>query len=58
VSSRNEHRRPSLGPRSLDTLQSAGNLRAVGVDPIALARQIAGDAVARELQAALTEQAS
>ena len=46
-----------LGPRSLDTLKSTRNLRVVGVDPIAVARQIAGDAVAEELAQALAERA-
>lgn len=48
----------SVGPRSLYTLTSAENLLTVGVDPIGLARQIAGEAVADELQAALAEQGS
>ena len=47
----------TLGPRSLDTLNSARNLQVAGVDPIALARQIAGDAVAEELGRALAERA-
>jgi tetratricopeptide (TPR) repeat protein len=38
-----------LGPRALNTLQSARNLRAIGVDPIALAREIAGPEAAAEL---------
>ena len=42
-----------LGPRALDTLQSARTLRAVGLDPIALAREAAGEDAARELAALL-----
>jgi len=38
-----------LGPRALETLTSARNLRACGADAIALARRIAGDAAAEEL---------
>ena len=38
-----------LGPRSLETLQTARNLRACGRDPVALARRIAGDEAAEEL---------
>jgi tetratricopeptide (TPR) repeat protein len=42
-----------LGPRALDTVQSARNLRAAGLDPIALARDAAGEDAARELAALL-----
>ncbi|HUW84890.1 MAG TPA: FxSxx-COOH system tetratricopeptide repeat protein [Phycisphaerae bacterium] len=44
-----------LGPRSLDTLSGARNLVAVGVDPIAEARRIAGDEVAEQLRGWLAE---
>jgi len=37
------------GPRALETIQSARNLRKVGVDPIALAREVAGEEAAGEL---------
>jgi len=46
----------TLGPRSLDTLLNARNLVAVGVDPIAEARRIAGDKVAQKLRRALAEE--
>ncbi len=38
-----------LGPRALETLTGAQNLRTVGVDPIALAREAAGAEAAEEL---------
>jgi len=42
-----------LGPRALNTLKVARNLRGVGVDPIALAREVAGAEAADELAKAL-----
>jgi len=42
-----------LGPRALETIQSARNLRAVDVDPIGLAREVAGEEAAGELARAL-----
>jgi len=44
-----------LGPRALYTLLSARNLLSVGQDPIALARQSAGEEAARALAAALAD---
>lgn len=46
----------TTGPRALDTIQGAKNLMGLGVDPIALAREIVGDEAARQLEEALGEQ--
>jgi tetratricopeptide (TPR) repeat protein/DNA-binding transcriptional ArsR family regulator len=45
-----------LGPRSLETLQWARNYAVVGGDPIALAREAAGDEAAEALRQALEEE--
>ncbi len=46
------------GPRALDTAKCAENLKTIGVDPVALAREVAGDKVAEELREALRERAA
>jgi len=46
----------TFGPRSLDTLLWARNYAAVGGDPIALAREAAGDEAAEALRQALEEE--
>ena len=45
----------TIGPRSLSTLLGALKLRTVGIDPIELAREIAGSEVADQLAAALRD---
>ena len=47
----------TVGPRALDTMTSAGNVSGLGIDALALAREIAGDQVAEELRQALAERA-
>ncbi|MCH8148277.1 MAG: tetratricopeptide repeat protein, partial [Planctomycetes bacterium] len=48
----------SAGPRALNTIQFAKNLKTVGVDPIPLAREIAGDEAANQLEEALRNRPS
>ena len=45
----------TLGPRAPNTLTNALNIGGFGLDPLALAREIAGEQVAEELRRALAE---
>ena len=45
----------TVGPRALNTLTSAENIGILGLDPLALAGEFAGEEIAGELRRALAQ---